>query len=356
MGGEYKITGSGDGNHFGVFTELTGTGNGQRIGGDHRISGDGDGNHYGVYTELKGGGNGFHYGYYNFLEGNATGNQYGIFNDLKVNGDANHAGVWTRLSDSGNGIKRAYAARLFGSGNGMQYGFDVSITNGGSGDHYGADISLSGIGVGTRYGVRSQITGEGDGPRYASYNHVSSVGAGLHVAGYFDAPGGSNDYAAIFDRGNIIANDAGGGFYFRAEGINDPNALVVNGGLNNNVGIGIFDAACDLEIVGPDNSDAIQFDNGKVRLRHHYDVISSDRDFFHILIDANNDQDNSVFRIYKNVSEGLVTDASIQFSLDGQSSWIDLPNLGAGKDISVTSVAYGIRSTRDRRWRVDQCF
>ncbi len=90
-----------------------------------------------------------------------------------------------------------------------------------------------------------------------------------------------------------------------------------------------------LNLKGLDNTNAILMDNGKLRLRHHYDFLSTDRDFMHILLDADNNQTNSIFSLYKDTFQSGATIPIVRFSLDGFHSWINSGNFGIG-DISPT--------------------
>jgi len=351
IGGGFNLGGSGDGQRFGVRTAISSDGNGQQYGTYNVLGGDGTGEHFGTYNLIEGNGTGNHFGSYQLVQSTGAGNLHASLNSVQGNGTGVHYGNYTNLTGdfaseqygalfrvvndgdnpqygtlnylagTGAGTHTGVKSELVAAANGIQRGFHSIILNSGNSTHFGIQNELSGSGSGTHYGTYNSITGEGDGIRYGTYNFIGSSGAGNHVAGFFDAPGGTNDFAAIFNRGNVVVNEDGGGFYFRVEGITEPNALVVNAGLDNNVGIGTDAPSSDLEVVGPDNSDAIEIDNGKVHLRHHYDLISTDRDFMFFLLDADKNQTNTVFALYKDVTESIGSTASVQFGLDGQQSW-----------------------------------
>ena len=376
IGGNFNLGGSGNGQRYGVRTSITSNGNGQQYGTYNGLSGTGSGGHFGTYNLVEGAGTGNHFGTYqlvksigagtlhgsvNTISGNNTGIQYGNYNNLNgdfasqqyggffrvVNdGDNPQYGTYNYLAGTGSGLHTGVKSELVAAATGAQCGFHSYILNSGNGTHYGILNQLAGAGSGVHYGAYNAVTGEGDGPRYGTYNFIGSDGSGTHIAGYFDAPGGSNDYAAIFNTGNVVVNESGGGFYFRVEGITEPNALVVNAGLDNNVGIGTDSPSSDLEIVGTDNTDAIEIDNGKVRLRHHFDLIASDRDYMHFLIDANDDQTDAIFALYKDTDQGLIVTPSVKFGLDNQQSWF---NGGGNFGINNTNPLYPLHMASGAR-------
>jgi trimeric autotransporter adhesin len=359
--GSYQgITNFGDGTHYGSYSFLAGSGTGVHMGSYQSIASTGSGNHYGVYSTLTGGGtgtqyaafqtisntgNGTHFGTYTSLSGAGTGIQYASFHQITNSGFGIHYGSYNALGGVGTGVQYAsYQAvtntgpnmhygsysTLNGTGTGDQFGSYQIIKNFGAGDHYGSYNKLEGAGTGVQYGSYQLINNTGNGAHYGTYNTVLPTGNGAHYAGYFDAPGGSNDFAAVFNEGNVVVNESGGDYDFRVESDNKVYTLFVDAS-SDNVGIGTAFPTSDLEINGTDNTDAIEFDGGKVRLRHHFDLLSSDRDFVRFLLDADNNQTNSAFAIFKDVSASSGSTASVSFHLDGNNSWINGGgNLGIG--------------------------
>jgi endosialidase-like protein len=135
---------------------------------------------------------------------------------------------------------------------------------------------------------------------------------------------------------NGVINTAGDGLLlFQHDGITQM--AVSDSG---QVGIGTGFPTSDLEIVGTEGTDAIKFDGGQVRLRHHFDLLSSDRDLMNILLDADNDQANSSFSIFNHVSTSMDNLPAVTFHLDGASSWINGGgNLGIGTITPATELS-----------------
>jgi Chaperone of endosialidase len=135
---------------------------------------------------------------------------------------------------------------------------------------------------------------------------------------------------------NGIVNTVGDGLLlFQHDGITQM--AVSDSG---QVGIGTGFPTSDLEIVGTEGTDAIKFDGGQVRLRHHFDLLSSDRDLMNILLDADNDQANSSFSIFNHVSTSMDNLPAVTFHLDGASSWINGGgNLGIGTITPATELS-----------------
>ncbi len=98
------------------------------------------------------------------------------------------------------------------------------------------------------------------------------------------------------------------------------NAMVVR--KDGKVGFGTNTPNANVDISGVDNTDAILVDSGQTAIRHHFDFIRYDRDFMHLLIDADNDQTNAKFSIYKDVSNSTGATPVVNFNLNGFDSWI----------------------------------
>ena len=79
---------------------------------------------------------------------------------------------------------------------------------------------------------------------------------GIHYAGFFDAPGAANTYAAVFNRGDVVANEAGESFDFRVES-NNKNGMFFVDGTNDRVGIGTDAPGAALHLIDDNSSGRI---------------------------------------------------------------------------------------------------
>ena len=338
-GAMHEISNSGSGVHYGTRNLLTGTGTGVKYGSKQDLVIFGGNTSYGSYNGISGTGSAILYGSYQNIFNSGDGAHYGSFNSVSGTGAGNTYGSLQKVSNSGSGDHYGSYNNMIGNATGLQYGSYQNISVSGSADHYGTYNIVDGNGSGNHHATYNLLSGNGAGIHYGSYNVVSSTGTGAHYAGYFSATGGSNDFAAVFDEGNVVINESGGDYDFRVESDANTHILFVDASTNN-VGIGTAIPTSDLEILGTDNTDAIEFDGGKVRLRHHFDLISSDRDFLRILIDADNNQTNADFAIYKDVSASTGQTASIRFHLEGNNSWINGGgNLGIGTNTPGTALS-----------------
>jgi hypothetical protein len=78
---------------------------------------------------------------------------------------------------------------------------------------------------------------------------------------------------------------------------------------------------------------AIIFDKGENRLNNGINFAETDNRLFNVIIDANNDQNNEQFNIYKDSTEALTQNPAVRFNLGGNNSWINGGgNLGVGTD------------------------
>lgn len=161
------------------------------------FDGEDAGTTYGLYTRNYGGTNSTKYGIYNYTNNEGTGARYGVYNNVQQNSASNSPayGLWNYVST------------------------------------YGAS---------THYGVYNYVltnAASSTGTVYGSYNYISANGTGTHYGLYSNVPGGTNDYAAVFYAGNVVANEIGGDYDFRIEGDTDPNNFFVDASTNN-IGIG----------------------------------------------------------------------------------------------------------------------
>lgn len=73
---------------------------------------------------------------------------------------------------------------------------------------------------------------------------------GTNIAGWFDAHGtGGTYFAAVFNRGNVVANETGGDFDFRIEGQTDNDLLFADASADY-VGIGTNSPGYKLDVAG----------------------------------------------------------------------------------------------------------
>lgn len=77
---------------------------------------------------------------------------------------------------------------------------------------------------------------------------------------------------------------------------------------------------------------ALIFDKGESRLNNGINMIETDNRILNTIIDANNDQSNEQWNLYKNDDEMLSQLPAVRFQLDGGLSWINGGgNLGIGR-------------------------
>ena len=99
------------------------------------------------------------------------------------------------------------------------------------------------------------MEGFGSGSHYGTYNFIQQNGSGNHYAGWFDAPGTANNYAAVFNQGDVVANEVGGQI-FRVES-NNRNGMLFVDGTTNRVGVGTDAPTAVLHIQEDDVSGKI---------------------------------------------------------------------------------------------------
>ena len=79
--------------------------------------------------------------------------------------------------------------------------------------------------TGSVYADYNLIDGTGNDLIYGIYSNITNTGTGSHYGIYSDVPGGSNDYAAVFNAGNVVFNESSGNYDFRVETNNNTHAL-----------------------------------------------------------------------------------------------------------------------------------
>lgn len=286
IGLKNNINVSGNNNHVGVDNVITSSGNGGHYGINNTIASAGSGNKYGIFNNMNSLGAGSTYAVYNYLHNMGTSNQYGTYcsilnatapslfgNYAIVTGDLNTKAYGYTLTTEQYGTAEVIGINnltgRYGSGTSIATGIknEISVFNTGiikgieniidgqpqsTGDHYVNYNTLQTFAAtGNRFGVYSKIFGtqDGGGIHYGSYNTVSSVGAGdrfgtyntisgvnvtgKSVAGYFESEtGGGNDFAAIFQKGKVVVNEAAGDYDFRVESMGFNNMLLVDADQN----------------------------------------------------------------------------------------------------------------------------
>jgi len=97
-----------------------------------------------------------------------------------------------------------------------------------------------------------------------------------------------------------------------------------------NAGIGTTTPQAPLEIQTA-STEALMWDNGGARLQNASDAIVWDRCGFSLLLDADNDQTCSVFKVFRDVASSSGITPGILLSLESATSWLDLGGyLGIG--------------------------
>jgi hypothetical protein len=259
--GNYLIlNGGGAGNHYGTYAILSGAGTGEQYGVYTDISTTSGADHYGNYTLLDGGGAGDHYGSHVTLAGSGSGIQYGTYNKITNTNNALHYGTYNTLESSGSGTHIG-CRNVITNGNGFLYGTSSIITStDGNSTHYGNYCSLSGSGDGTHYGAYHLVNGTGSGDHYGTFNWLASNNLGTNTAGYFYAAGVGN-FAAIFQQGHVVANNAGLDYDFTVKGLDKDFQLFVDADAGT-VGIGTAVPSDALHIVGEGTDDLLRVQLG----------------------------------------------------------------------------------------------
>jgi len=226
------------------------TDNGIAIGDKNIISGSGGRPAYGVWNEHQQTGTGLKVGVNNEF-GNVPGEKYGVYNTF--NGSSGSCtGVINNISNFSTSTTMGVRNELANTG-GIAYGNYnyIGSTGTSTAQKYGVYTAISGDGAGgTRYGSYNSVLSSAGSiyEVYGVYAQMGTLGTGNKFAGYFDSPQvGINSYAAVFNRGNVVANESGGNYDFRIETQNESNAFWV-------------DASEDLVNFG--KSTALDYQNG----------------------------------------------------------------------------------------------
>ena len=87
-----------------------------------------------------------------------------------------------------------------------------------------------------------------------------------------------------------------------------------------------------LQLMGLDNTNSLEWDNGNQVLRHHYNTYATKRDWMRLFLDSDNNQTNSAFSIFRDTAgvNGYDILPVVQFHLDGFDSWLNSGKFGLG--------------------------
>jgi hypothetical protein len=320
--GMYNIlNGTGTGDHYGSYQELSGSGGGIQYGAYNFINNTGIGNHYGSYTELSGDATGVQYGNYIRVDNSNASQIYGNYSYL-TSANSPLTGIINFLESFGNtattGINQSInhfniSGQAIGINNslltysgstqimlknflegqpgttGQHYGTQNIIDA--KGENYGTYNLIEGDGIGNQYGSYQNISNTSSGDQYGTYNTVDNAGSGDHIAGYFHASGGANNYAAIFNNGDVIMNEIGGNNDLRVESMDYTNMFLVDAD-SNRIGIRTSTPSDMLHINCPSTEDAFRVEvggstklkvyaNGSVSFNGPNTGISSNDAYFH---------------------------------------------------------------------------
>lgn len=283
---ENEIDTDGTGDRYGLFSKLGMKGSGDKYGTYSNIDGASPGNKYGHYTKIDGTTSSVNFGSFYELSSN-QGEMYGTYMRMNASSTSKlHIGDYKEMtSQTGNVLTAHYntitSEGVIGSGVGVSNNFDGigggnsvgiqntftgetstgivgvsnSISDSGNANIYGVFNSITTPSEGFKYGAYNSITSSTTNPSshvygtsnliagtsaskmYGTYNIVSNTGTGDHYAGYFSAPGNENDYAAVFDEGNVVVNESGKDYDFRIESENIEDMLFVDAD-ENAIGVG----------------------------------------------------------------------------------------------------------------------
>jgi hypothetical protein len=178
--GEYTVLDYSSGSRYGEYKELN-------------SNSTYDGDVYGDYNRLYGSGDGTNYGVFNAIDATGTGTWYGMYNDIIGTGTGTKYGVRNEFAD--------VAGNKYGVYNYVPPGTSAGII-------YGVMNDIQSDAISTKYGTYNYVSG-GDGALRGSYNsvhpattnsstiygvygYVGANGTGTHYGGYFYAYGDGN--------------------------------------------------------------------------------------------------------------------------------------------------------------------
>ena len=298
------VNSEGTGNHYGImnYTYMNAASNATGYGAYNYLNSYGTGAHRGIYNYLNHSGTavtsnyasynrlaiatstntstnygeytdvdfsaGDSYGEFKVMNSNVTytSEMYGDYNQMLGTGNGASYAVYNDFDNTGTGAKYG-VQNQFADIPGTKYGFYNYVPNGtGAGTFYGLLNNNYNDGTGAKYGVRNYFATD-DGPLYGLYNYfthptthndimygnytyISGNGTGTHYGLYMNVPGATNDYAAMFYAGNVVANEIGGNYDFRVESDVENNMLLVDASANA-VGVGLATPTYRLDVYNP---------------------------------------------------------------------------------------------------------
>jgi hypothetical protein len=107
----------------------------------------------------------------------------------------------------------------------------------------------------------------------------------------------------------------------------------------------VFYAKGPIQVNNNAPNAALIFNKGESRLNNGVNMVETDNRLLNIIIDADNDQSNEQFNIYKDSTEVLAQNPAVRFNLGGNESWINTGgNLGIGTETVHPSARLEISS------------
>ncbi|RLD28313.1 MAG: hypothetical protein DRI70_03665 [Bacteroidetes bacterium] len=238
------------GTNYGIYLNNFNSGLGAHTGVRSNVSYSGalgTQRHYGFYSQVYGsvGNTNHNIGIYNALR-NGTGTHTAVFNSMSGSEDSDNIGTGNYISNSGDGEHRGNSNSLTGTGSGNKFGNYTNITSG-TGDNYGSYNDLNNTASGKS--------------AYGTWNDINSSN-GTNYAGWFDSYGiGATYYAAVFNRGHVVANESGLNNDFRIEGQNENNLFFVDASADM-IGIGNSSPGKTLDVTGDIRFSGSMFQGG----------------------------------------------------------------------------------------------
>lgn len=186
--GYFVNNGIGAHTRYGIQTNISGGGTGQKFGAFNSINTSSTDWQVGVSNFMSGSNASLVYGFRNDISttGSAAQQQYGVYNDFSTISDSQIMGVYNFNGSNGNGIHYGTQNRIIGNGNGLKYGTYNFI---------------AGVGTGLRYGVYNYLTGSGTNSKYGTFNSIDPLAGGTHYGLYSEALK-AGSYAGYF-LGNV---------------------------------------------------------------------------------------------------------------------------------------------------------
>ena len=159
-----------------------------------KLLNNGNGDVYGDYVNIYGSGNGKSYGYIDSLSGNTD--MYGVYNYLS--GSGKMTGIYTYLDNPSSSNMHYCVENNVQNAEGVVCGTYTEMLGGktmqcGNKNYIVDDASSSGF----QYGTFNQLDGQGSGNKYGTYNSISETAGGTHYA-VFGSALKSGSYAGYF--------------------------------------------------------------------------------------------------------------------------------------------------------------